>query len=489
MKKRIVIGMFCFLPCLLIADDKGCDYKLNALIKTLFRVGQTASQATTSLQTYQTDCCESCADILRSDRYTRAPQCFCTTTTIYEPTVLIEAGSYCLASDITGDISTSDVQVAIDLKGHVVQGNVGVGEHGYVHNGTVTGSLVLPSYSSAERVTVGRSLQGAMGFNVLVKDLVLTNTTSSAISNFNSLILERCSLESKEEGSPLFTIDSVANLVMRDSKVKGDLWVDFNNPPLLEILAIDNSQIAGELFVYANSSLSSAAVRDSSCTDFHLEFITTSGSPSVLLNGFSCSSLVMNGVSENPHPTSRIMIDECDCGNIDLRDLSNIRCQNTLVRASEDFSYQACSVNRCHNGVFENVSVFSNGGGDKIAFSIFDCSNLLFKRCFATAEDNTAFMVQDLGYTSTAISFDHCVVKGSRYGFYVAGEKTTGATIDCIADGCLGGFVPQWSNVSTVFAKNVSCLNTMNYGAGEQMPPYYDISYTVTASSWRNISL
>lgn len=492
------IGLLFVFPTMIHADrghcDRDCDQKLDALSKTLFRVGNTASLVETSLNQYQTDCCESCADILRN-RATQ--QCFCTTTTIYGPTMLTESGAYCLANDITGNISTVGVQVSIDLKGHVVDGNVGVDEHGYVYNGTITGSLVLPSYSRAEQVTVGGTLQGAGGQNVLIRDSVLTNTNTVVINNFESLVLDRCSLVVDGEVYPsTFNVQNTANLTLRDCYALGDMWVDFGSP-VLESFAFYDSRITGELYLYVNNLLQNVTALDSSINRLYVDFIDAGGTPSLFLHGITGSSAFFVGLSGQPHQGTRIFVDECALGRLNFQRVSNVHCQNTTVQAFDDGAvynqFASLDISSCQSSLFLGIDAFNPlTTGERLAVKVFDSKNVLFKKCYASSPNYRAFDVAvaaDAVGTSTSINFSECVAKDSFYGFYVSGEYTTGYTKNCIADGCTGGFVPNVSSVPTVFSGNVSCFNTINYAVGAGMPPYYDAAYTVTAGSWRNISL
>jgi len=499
MKNRVLlklIGLLCVVPMMVHADrghcDRDCDQKLDALSKTLFRVDNDASLVETSLNQYQTDCCESCANILRSTL--RAPQCTCEATPITGSISIATSGSYCLAQDITGVIIVdSGVQVVIDLKGHTVNGSVFLSDHGYVHNGTITQNLSLGSYSRAESLKIGGTLQGsgAGSQDVLVRDTVLTHVSiGSDITSFTSLTLDRCRLAVDGELSPeVFTVQNVVNLTLRDSYVLGSLWVDFSATPVLETFSIYDSHITDELYVYAKSSLASFTAWDSAINNFYFDLLTPFGSPAFLLHGVTSSHIGFNG--QEQHPTTRILLDECNGGRFIFQRVSNIRCQNSIAHASAEGIYTAFApvhLELCQNGVFQDVmatnTLLDMMSGDP-GFYIANSKNLLFKDCFSVAEMGTAYSV---AFTSTNINFDGCVAKGSWTGFWST-TGTSGSMIGCSADGCASTGFSEYSPASIVYARNVACFNSPNYSVLTATAPYYDANYTTTAGSWRNMNL
>jgi hypothetical protein len=498
-----LIGLLCVVPMIVHADrgycDRDCDQKLDALSKTLFRVDNDAFLVETSLNQYQTDCCESCANILRS--ILPWPQCTCEATPITGSISIATSGSYCLAQDITGFIITSPgVQVVIDLKGHTVNGSVALSDHGYVHNGTITQGLTLGSYSRAELVKVGGLLRGvgSDSQDVVVRDSVLTypESTSFAISDFTSLTFDHCTLALEGELLPsIFNVQNVVNLIMRDCYVLGDLRIDLSFARILETLSIYDSHITGQLSVYPESSLSSITLWDSVINDFCLDLNIPFGAPSILLHGVTSSHIGFNAVQQ--HPDTRILVDECDGGRFVFQRVSNIRCQNSIANASPEGIYTAFApidLYDCQSAVFQDVMA-TNTLLDFVTldpgFKISNCNDLLFKDCFSISENGTAFCVTPDGHsTSTNINFDGCIAKGSFTGFYST-ERTSGSVINCSADGCGSiGFSQYTFDLPIVYASNIGCFNTyLNYYrlAGES--PYYYADYTTTAGSWRNISL
>lgn len=497
MKKRDllgVVGVLCALPVLLVASSDCCDPKLDALGKTIQRISNDASQVEVLLNDYQESCCESCADILRSTF--RAPQCSCDVTPITGPVTLDTSGSYCLANDITGIISTEvGVQVAIDLNGHTVNGSVFVSDHGYVHNGLITGQLGLSSYSRAESIMLGGPLQGigVAVHDVLVRDTVLTHVSVGFdISNFTSLTLDQCTLAGADELTPeTFTVENVVNLIVRDSYVLGNLWVDFSLTPMLELFSIYDSHITGQLYVYAQNSLSAFTAWDSAINELYVDFQVPQGTPSFLLHGVSSSNVFFT--SNTQHDSTKIFIDECTLGRLIFQRVSNIHCQNTSANASPEGVYTAFApvhIESCQSGLFQDVmatnTLLDMVTGDP-GFYIANSKDLLFKKCFSIAEMGTGYSV---AFTSTTINFDHCVAKGCFTGFW-AQTGTSGSVINCIADGCgsTGFSNADPSGSPIVYARNVACFNVANYSVPTETAPYYDITYTVTAGSWRNISL
>jgi hypothetical protein len=452
-----------------------CDKKLDALSKTVLDLVSGAEEVNTDLTTFETTCCD------RVGGGTRAPGCACSTTAITAAGTLPAAGAYCLANDITsGDIYAIDaigLQVKINLNGHTVTGNVRTGPNSYVYGGTVSGSVIVDSFSHVEEATIG-GLRGISTSSVWSTGVLANNVFFSGdeveIFGFASITID----------DSLFSGDvrlvGIKDIIIRHSQVQGNV----SHPDYgLEKMLFYDTAIAGSCMLAQTEALTNLGFWNSSVLDVDVAMdLPSAGSPVIAAQGstFRRFALINSGTA-----TGMVgLIDECTCEQLALTKIANLRCQNTVVNAQTVGS--AVDVEDCQQVTFDHVQAYSSSDG---AFVVHGGKNVLLKQCSGVADSGSsvAFDIGDSDETLFNVNLFECVAKNSDQGFWFGSPGTTGTVIRCMADSCREGFAAAQESMKIVFTGNVSVANTdSDYStlSGDAFTPSVD---PLTAVSWRNM--
>jgi hypothetical protein len=461
---------FLALPLLvapLARGDDGCEAKLDALSQTLLRLQSGAGQVSTNLATYQATCC--------TLGRVPAPGCSCTTTAITAAGALSSPGSYSLSNDITGDINAGGVQARIDLNGHKVTGNVTVGEHGYVCNGAITGTLTLASYAHAEFLRIGVDggargrVLGSASSNVQLNNIIFEDASSEAsVDGFASIALDYAVFKSGVD----FT--NTAQIVVRRSQSYG-FFLDTDQT--LEKMFLYDTSVQSGMTIACGASLSSFGCWN--CSLQGVSVLTTGAAmPVITFHGSTVFLLDLASDGDSAF-RSTVLIDECACYRIAFTKMNNVRCQNCTVHS--DGAGVAVLERDCQQVTFDHVDASASGAG---AFSIVGGSNILLKQCSGQTAGSTAFSLNQVTVPLLNVNFFECCARNSATGFSIGNSAITGSILRCTAENCTTGFSAA-VGVKMIFAENVALSNGTNFTPAGAFNSSID---PTTAVSWRNIA-